>query len=85
MVGFGSLFMKKYNYSNVDLSKYCKEQDMETCALKPELTALNIYVVTLYRAPSGNFNSFLNGLDSIKSLLITCGDISIDCLTDNVS
>jgi exonuclease III len=60
---------KKYNYSNVDLSKYCKEQDIEACAIKLELTAFNIYVVTVYRAPYGNFNSFLNGLDSIiKSL-----------------
>jgi hypothetical protein len=24
---------KKYNYSNGDLSKYCKEQDTEACAL----------------------------------------------------
>jgi hypothetical protein len=60
---------KKCNYSNGDLSKYCKEQDIEACAPKLERTALNIYVVTFYRAPCGNFNSFLNGLDSIiKSL-----------------
>jgi hypothetical protein len=50
---------KKYNYSNVDLSKYCKEQDIEACALKLELIALNIYVVTVYTAPRDNFNSFL--------------------------
>jgi hypothetical protein len=60
---------KKYNYSNVDLSKYCKEQDIEACGIKLKLTALNIYVVTVYRAPCGNLNSFLNGLDNIiKSL-----------------
>jgi hypothetical protein len=60
---------KKYNYSNVDRSKYCREQDIDSCALKLELTALNIYVVTVYRAHYGNFNSYLNGLDSIiKSL-----------------
>jgi hypothetical protein len=60
---------KKYNYWNVDLSKYCKEQDIEACAIKLELTALNTYVVTVYRATCGNFNSYLNGLDSIiKSL-----------------
>jgi hypothetical protein len=80
---------KKYNYSNVDLGNYCKEQNIEACALKLELTALNIYVVTVYRAPWGNFSSFLNGLASIiKSLyevklqLIIC-DINIDYLTDN--
>jgi hypothetical protein len=61
---------KKYNHSNMDLSKYYKEQDIEACALKLELTALNIHVFTVYRAPCDNFNSSLNGLDSIiKSLL----------------
>jgi hypothetical protein len=54
----------------VDLNKYCKEQDIEACAIKLELTALKSCVVTVYRAPQGNFNSFLNGLDSIiKSFL----------------
>jgi hypothetical protein len=44
------------NYLNVDLSKFCKEQDIEACAQKLQLPALNIYVVTVYRAPYGNFN-----------------------------
>jgi hypothetical protein len=72
----------------VDLSKYCKEQDVEACALKLELTALNIHVVTVYRATCGNFNSSLNGLDSIVKFLykvelklIICDDINIDYLT----
>jgi hypothetical protein len=47
---------KKYNYSNGDLSKYYKEQDIEACALKLELTTL----VTIHRAPCGNFNLSLN-------------------------
>jgi hypothetical protein len=69
--------------------KYCKEQDIEACVIKLELTALNTYVVTVYRDPCGNFNSFLNGLYSIKSLykteqkLILCGDINIDYIIDN--
>jgi hypothetical protein len=77
----------KYSYSNVDLSNCCKEQDIEACAIKLEL---NIYVVTVYRALRGNFNYFLNGIDSIiKSLykvelkLIMCADINIEYLTDN--
>jgi hypothetical protein len=51
-------FVHKKNYSNGDLSTriYCKEQDIEACALKLEITALNIDVVTIYRAPCGNFN-----------------------------
>jgi hypothetical protein len=42
---------KKYKFSNGDLSKYCSEQDIEACALKLDLTALNIHVVTVYRVP----------------------------------
>jgi exonuclease III len=81
---------KEYNFSNVDLSEHSKEQDMGACALKLELVALNIHVVTFYRVPCFNFNSFLNGLVSItKSLykvelkIIISGDINIDCLTDS--
>jgi hypothetical protein len=67
-VGFASLFIKKYSYSDGDLSKYCKEQDIEACALKLELTALNIHVVTVHRALWGDFNSSLNGVGSIMKL-----------------
>jgi hypothetical protein len=86
-----SIFVhEKYNYFNIDLSKFCKEQDTEAYALKLQFPSLNIYVVTVYRAPCGNLVSFLNGQDSIvKSLykaelkLIICGHINIDYLTDN--
>jgi hypothetical protein len=67
----GAAYCRKSLLKGGDLSKYCKEQDIEACALKLELTALHINVVTVYRAPYGNFNSSLNGLDSIiKSLLL---------------
>ena len=46
--------------------------------------------MVVYRAPTGNFNLFLNRLDdSFKSVyranlnLILCGDINIDYLTEN--
>jgi hypothetical protein len=45
--------------------------------------------MVIYRAPTGNFNLFLNRLDSIKSIyranlnLILWGDIYIDYLTEN--
>jgi hypothetical protein len=62
---------KKYNYSNGDLSKYCKGNDIKACTLKLELTPLNIHVVTVSRAPGGNCNSSLNGLYSIIKSLYT--------------
>ena len=53
-------------------------------------TSLSLYIMVVYRAPTGNFNLFLNSLvDSIRSIyranqnLILCGDINIDYLTEN--
>jgi len=51
---------------------------------------LNISVLTLYRAPSGNFGSFLLKLDTILQSLYTlklhfiiCGDININYLNES--
>ena len=78
------------NYTNIDLSAYCKDQDIEVCALNLELTFSNIRIITVYRAPTGNFEVFLNRLDNIlttfykaDSKLTVCGDINIDYLSDS--
>jgi hypothetical protein len=88
--GVAIFVCKNYNFLNVDLSNYCKEQEIDACAIRLQLNALNIYIITVYRAPCGNFDLFLKTLDSIiESLykadlkLIICGDINIDYLTDN--
>jgi endonuclease/exonuclease/phosphatase family metal-dependent hydrolase len=54
------------------------------CALRLE-PAVNICVMAVYRAPCGNFTSFISGVDNIirllykaKSKFIICGDINID-------
>ena len=74
----------------IDLGKYCKDQDIEVCALKLESTTFSAYIMAVFRAPNGSFNLSLNGLDGIiKTLyevdlkLIICGDINIDYLTDS--
>jgi exonuclease III len=81
---------KNLNYITIDLGKYCKDQDTEVCALKLEYTSFNACIMAVYRAPTGNFNLFLNGLDGIiRTLykadlkLIICGDININYLTDS--
>ena len=58
--------------------------------LNLKTTSFSSYIMVVYRAPTGNFNLFLNRLDdSIKSIyradsnLILCGDINIDYLTEN--
>ena len=85
------IFVKKnLKYSNINLDKYCKDQDIEVCVLKLKSTFFNVCIMAVCRAPTGNFNLFVNRLDDIiKTLykadlqLIICGDINIDYLTDN--
>jgi len=78
------------NYTNIDLSAYCKDQDREVCALNLKLTFSNLRIMTVYRAPTGNSEAFLHRLDNIlktlykaDSELIVCGDINIDYLSDS--
>jgi hypothetical protein len=77
-------------FTNIDLSKYCKEKDFETCAIKLTVNTLNICIITIYRSPAGNFKYFLQNLDKVLQLIYTpdlyiiiCGDISVNYLTEN--
>jgi exonuclease III len=77
-------------FSNIDVVKHYKEQDIEICALKLSFGTLNICVLTLYRASSGNLSSFLHKLDTVLQLLympmlhfIICGDININYLKES--
>ena len=77
-------------FINIDIVKHCKEQDIEICALKLSFGTLNICILTLYRAPSGNVSSSLLKLDTLLQLLympvshfIICGDININYLKES--
>ena len=73
-------------FSNIDIVKHCEEQDIVICALKLSFGILNICVLILYRAPSGNFSCFLFMLDTTHQLLYTptyCGDININYLMES--
>ena len=72
------------------MDKYCKDQDIEVCVLKPKSTFFNVRIMAGYRAPTGNFNLFLNRLDDIIKTLykvdlqfVICGNINTDYLTHN--
>ena len=76
--------------SKIDVKKYCKDQDIEICMLNLNTPFFRLHITVAYRAPTGDFNLFLNRLDdSIKSIyktnlnLIICGDINIDYLSEN--
>jgi len=67
--------------------KYCREQDIEISALKLQSNSVNICVLTIYKAPTGNVNYYTHQLDAILHTLYTatldfiiCGDININYL-----
>ena len=78
------------NCIKLELEKYCQDKTFEACAIKAKVDTINICIIALYRAPSGNFKLFISKLDNVLKKVyaptlecIVCGDINIDYLTDN--
>jgi len=81
---------KSLNFGNIYLETYCIEKDFKVCAIKFNLNSIQGYIITIYRSPSGNFNSFVNELDTTLRKIyiptleyIICCEINIDYLTNN--
>jgi exonuclease III len=79
--------LETLKFLNIDLQKHCKEQDIEIAAIQIRLNKKNVIIFSIYRAPSGNFDYFLNKLDTIlnslhnhKTEFILCEDINIHYL-----
>jgi hypothetical protein len=69
----------------VSIDAYCKEKDIEICAIKLTYHDLKISIITLYRSPTGNFDFLLCTLERVLQVLynstlhiIICGDINVD-------
>ena len=77
--------------TNIYLDEFCKEQDIETCAVKINLLSSTICIISIYRSPTGKFLHFLNTLDSILNFLhntieiVTCSDFNVNYLNGNKS
>jgi hypothetical protein len=52
-------------FVSIGLEKHFKVKHFEACALKLYLNFKSICIITIHRAPSGNFNSFITKLDTI--------------------
>jgi len=70
-------------FTNIRLQKHCKEQDIEITAVQLKLSKKNVIIFCVYRAPTGDFDYFLNKLDyklnslhTYKTEFIICGDIN---------
>ena len=77
-------------FTNTNLQKHCKEQDIEIAALQLKLNKKNIVILCIYRAPSVDFDYFLNKFHDILNSLhnyrmefIICGDINMNYLETN--
>ena len=80
------IFVKEnIDYFTINLSQYCKEQDLEIAALKLKINRRNFIILCGYRSPTGDFQFFIENLDFILSFLqkidtkiILCGDFNIN-------
>jgi hypothetical protein len=52
-------------FSTISLPKYCKEKDIEVCAVKLNITDIKSIILTIYGSLLGNFNKFFKNLDSV--------------------
>jgi hypothetical protein len=47
-----------FDFVSITLDKYCKEKDIEVCALRLQKPPMQLIIVAIYRSPSGNFATF---------------------------
>jgi exonuclease III len=77
------------NFTAINVTQFCAEMNIEICAIKITTRNTNIIVLCIYRLPSGNFDHFVNTLDTaLKSLykskieIKLCGDFNVNFLED---
>ena len=81
MEGCAFLFMKILNSSLFHLDRYCKEEDIEVCVVKLNLTPIKLIILAINRPPLGNFTILFKNLDSAlntwynnKTEFVVCGE-----------
>jgi exonuclease III len=85
------MFVRKDLYFNkTDISHNSREKDLEICAVEIETKATKLIIFCLCRAPTGDFNQFINHLDDTlklfdkpKAEFLICGDINTDYLIES--
>jgi hypothetical protein len=63
--GVGIFVRGDLEFSTIPLDKYCKEKDIEVCAVKINATNKKLIIMAIYRSPIGNFGTFLKNLDNV--------------------
>jgi hypothetical protein len=82
--------LKDIQFHTINLDQFNSENDLEICALRLSLAARSFIIICIYRSPTGNFNHFLNQLETIfnklhkaSTELIVYGDFNVNHLNDN--
>jgi exonuclease III len=83
---------ESFQFPNVNVHNFCKEKDLEACVIKLYLPCSTIGIVSMSRSPSGNFDYFLNNLETLLNSissnsmeLIICGDFNINFLNNTTN
>jgi len=70
---------------SINLNKFCREKDLEICAIELHLQFYKLCIMTIYRSPTGDFQYFiitiekiLNKIHNNSNDIILCGDFNID-------
>jgi len=82
---------KSHQFINVVLNSHCKEQDIEICAIRLVHNPLSFCVLSIYRSPTGNFDTFIlkktrrntKFIISNSVNLVICGDLNVNFMTGN--
>jgi hypothetical protein len=80
--------LNNLNNVNLNLDNFCYDKDIEACAISVNIKSFKICTVTIYRSPSGNYETFLSKLELILHKLykdkvkIVCGDFNVNYMVN---
>lgn len=60
---------KTIQFTNINLTEFCKEKDFEVCAIKLHIMSCITCIKTIYKSPCGYCSYFLKNLESILKLI----------------
>jgi exonuclease III len=92
--GTGIFIKNSLQYSVFDLSKYFIEQSFEVSCIKLIRPNENIFIISIYRSPSGDLNLFLQNFElavrevlKFNTRIVVAGDFNIEMakVIDNAS
>lgn len=82
--------LKDIPFHSINLDEFNTEKDIEICALRLSLTLCNLTIICTYRSSTGNFNHFLNKVETVLNKLhkssmelSVCGDFNVNYFNNN--